>query len=46
VWNCPSLVYGPGDSALDHTPNENISLQEYGKAIIVLKSALNSLTSG
>lgn len=43
VWQCPALVYGPGDSALDHTPNENISLEEYGKAVIVLKAALNSI---
>jgi len=31
VWNCPIVAYGPGDSTLDHTPNENISLQEYSK---------------
>ena len=46
AWGCPALVYGPGDSALDHTPDENISLEEYGKAVIVLKAALNSLISG
>ncbi len=45
VWQCPALVYGPGDSALDHTPNENISLEEYEKAVTVLKTALNSLIS-
>lgn len=43
IWQCPALVYGPGDSALDHTPNENISLEEYKKAVTVLKTALNSL---
>jgi LysW-gamma-L-lysine carboxypeptidase len=46
AWDCPALVYGPGDSALDHTPDENISLEEYGKAVIVLNAALNSLISG
>lgn len=46
IWQCSAVVYGPGDSALDHTPNENISLEEYGKAMIVLKAALNSLISG
>ncbi len=46
IWQCPALVYGPGDSALDHTPNEHILLEEYSKAVTVLKTALNSLISG
>ena len=45
VWKCPALVYGPGDSSLDHTPNEHISLEEYGKAIQVLREALKQLVS-
>ena len=24
-WRCPVVAYGPGDSALDHTPHEHIS---------------------
>ncbi len=40
----PALVYGPGDSALDHTPNERIDLEEYARAIRVLRSALERLT--
>jgi len=44
VWQCPAVVYGPGDSALDHTPNEHISLEEYQKAIQVLTGALKKLT--
>ncbi|PWH16590.1 MAG: acetyl-lysine deacetylase [Anaerolineae bacterium] len=43
VWQCPAVVYGPGDSALDHTPNECISLDEYQKSVDVLKTALSSL---
>ncbi len=43
VWRCPSLVYGPGDSALDHTPNEHIDLGEYEKAVAVLAAALRVL---
>lgn len=43
VWKCPALVYGPGDSALDHTPNEHILLEDYRKAIQVLRGALESL---
>jgi [amino group carrier protein]-lysine/ornithine hydrolase len=46
VWRCPSLVYGPGDSALDHTPNEHIDLGEYEKAVAVLAAALRRLFSG
>ncbi len=45
VWKCPAVVYGPGDSALDHTPHEHISLEEYAKAVKVLQCALESLTA-
>jgi LysW-gamma-L-lysine carboxypeptidase len=44
VWQCPAVVYGPGDSALDHTPNEHISLDEYEKAVNVLAASLKTLT--
>ena len=40
IWKCPALVYGPGDSTLDHTPDEHISLEEYLKAVSVLCAAL------
>lgn len=43
VWNCPALVYGPGDSNLDHTPDEHISLEEYRKSVLVLREALKRL---
>jgi LysW-gamma-L-lysine carboxypeptidase len=42
-WQCPLLAYGPGDSALDHTPHEHIRLSEYRHAIDVLRRALESL---
>ncbi len=42
-WNVPMLAYGPGDSALDHTPREYLSLWEYERAIKVLKGALDNL---
>jgi LysW-gamma-L-lysine carboxypeptidase len=44
VWNCPALVYGPGDSSLDHTPDEHIALDEYRRAVEVLSAALRNLT--
>ena len=43
IWNVPMLAYGPGDSALDHTPNEHLSLEEYEKAVAVLTTALEKL---
>ncbi|HYQ64636.1 M20/M25/M40 family metallo-hydrolase [Actinophytocola sp.] len=45
-WQVPMAVYGPGDSALDHTDDEHISLAEYTKAIEVLRDALNILAAG
>jgi LysW-gamma-L-lysine carboxypeptidase len=44
VWKCPAVVYGPGDSSLDHTPNEHISLDDYKKAVDVLVEVLSKLT--
>jgi len=43
VWQCPILAYGPGDAALDHTPHEHLSLDEYWTAVQVLAAALRSL---
>ncbi len=43
VWGCPAAVYGPGDSTLDHTPQEHIALGEYARAVQVLSHALLSL---
>lgn len=43
AWGCPILAYGPGDSSLDHTPNEHISLNEYWQAVLVLEQALRNL---
>lgn len=45
VWKCPAVVYGPGDSALDHTPNEHINLEDYQKAVSVLSTFLEKLTA-
>lgn len=42
-WNVPMLAYGPGDSALDHTPTEHVELAELGKAVTVLRGALEHL---
>ncbi|MCA9288367.1 MAG: [LysW]-lysine hydrolase, partial [Phycisphaerales bacterium] len=36
AWGCPIAAYGPGDSALDHTPHERVSVGEYLRSIRVL----------
>jgi [amino group carrier protein]-lysine/ornithine hydrolase len=43
AWNCPMLAYGPGDSRLDHTPNEHIVVEEYLQAIRVFTAVLQEL---
>jgi LysW-gamma-L-lysine carboxypeptidase len=45
-WPVPMLAYGPGDSALDHRPDERLSLAEYERAIRVLQTALTLLAEG
>ena len=42
-WDVPMLAYGPGDSNLDHTPEERLELAEYKKAIAVLTAAFEHL---
>jgi [amino group carrier protein]-lysine/ornithine hydrolase len=43
IWNCPIVAYGPGDSALDHTPHEHLELDEYLSAIRVLTHVLEAI---
>ncbi|MEA3350044.1 MAG: M20/M25/M40 family metallo-hydrolase, partial [Chloroflexota bacterium] len=43
VWGCPAVAYGPGDSSLDHRPNEHTSLVEYQQAVGVLINVLQKL---
>lgn len=42
-WRCPIVAYGPGDSQLDHTPDERIAWTEYGQAVRVLRHLLEHL---
>lgn len=44
AWRCPIVAYGPGDSSLDHTPEERIEIAEYLRAIQVLKDVLLGLS--
>jgi len=43
VWGCPIVAYGPGDSSLDHTPEEHIDVREFQRSINVLTRALETL---
>ena len=43
VWGCPTLAYGPGDSKLDHTPDEAMDLEDFARGVDVLTSALSGL---
>ncbi|MFQ5857269.1 MAG: [LysW]-lysine hydrolase [Anaerolineae bacterium] len=44
LWNCPIVAHGPGDSTLDHTPDEHIHIPEYLRAIDVLGRVLRLST--
>ena len=39
-WACPMVAYGPGDSAYDHTPMERLALDDYARAIAVIRGVL------
>ncbi|WP_418281833.1 [LysW]-lysine hydrolase [Halorubrum sp. DTA98] len=36
AWDCPMVTYGPGNSELDHTPDERLPLSELDRATAVL----------
>ncbi|MFC6961995.1 [LysW]-lysine hydrolase [Halocatena marina] len=37
-WDCPMVTYGPGDSDLDHAPNEHLPLESFDRSVAVLES--------
>lgn len=44
IWRCPIAAYGPGDSRLDHTPDERLDLAEYLASIHILTDVLHTLS--
>lgn len=46
LWNVPMLAYGPGDSRLDHTPNEHVEVAEFERAVRVLEGVFAVLVEG
>lgn len=43
AWGCPMVTYGPGDSDLDHAPDERLDLAEYDRSIAVLTGVAERL---
>ncbi len=43
AWDVPMATYGPGDSDLDHAPNERLSLPELDRATAVLEEVVARL---
>jgi LysW-gamma-L-lysine carboxypeptidase len=39
------VTYGPGDSSLDHAPDERLSLSEFDRALGILTAAAERLRS-
>lgn len=44
VWGCPILAYGPGDSQLDHTPDEHVDIDELERAVRILERVIRRMT--
>jgi len=43
AWDVPMATYGPGDSSLDHAPDERLPLAEYDRSIAVLATVCERL---
>ena len=43
AWGCQAVAYGPGESSLDHTPNEHVSISEYQKSVEILSNTISSI---
>ncbi|HEM62635.1 MAG TPA: [LysW]-lysine hydrolase [Chloroflexi bacterium] len=43
AWGCPMVAYGPGESSLDHTPEEHLDLEQFRRGVSVLTRALEVL---
>ena len=44
AWDCPMVTYGPGDSSLDHAPDERLPLAELDHAVAVLEAVAEDHT--
>ncbi|WP_265109647.1 [LysW]-lysine hydrolase [Halosolutus halophilus] len=46
AWDCPMVTYGPGNSELDHAPDERLSLAEFDQSVAVLTRVATTLRGG
>jgi LysW-gamma-L-lysine carboxypeptidase len=46
IWQCPIVAYGPGDSSLDHTPQEHVEIVEFERSVRVLTKVIEKVTTG
>ncbi|ELY46683.1 [LysW]-lysine hydrolase [Natronorubrum sulfidifaciens] len=44
AWDCPMVTYGPGNSDLDHAPDERLSLSEYDQSVSILERVSRTLS--
>jgi [amino group carrier protein]-lysine/ornithine hydrolase len=40
AWGCPIVAYGPGDSKLDHQPDEHVRLEDVERATNILTAVI------
>ncbi len=45
AWGCPIVAYGPGDSRLDHQPDEHVLLEDVERATDVLTSVIERISA-
>ncbi|MCU4743653.1 [LysW]-lysine hydrolase [Halobacteria archaeon AArc-m2/3/4] len=43
AWDCPMVTYGPGDSDLDHAPDERLSLSAFDRSVAILERVATTL---
>ena len=45
AWGCAIVAYGPGDSSLDHTPQEHVEIEEFRRGTDILAQTLETLAA-
>jgi len=46
AWDCPMVTYGPGNSDLDHAPDEHLPLDEFDTSVEILTDVARTLADG